>query len=70
MASVKNADYVERHIGSAEVRKVIIPDSYHMLTLDNQKELVAEETIRFFREKAESGRSSAEVDGGDFPYES
>ena len=51
LASLKNAEYVEKYIGSSEVRKVIIPDSYHMLTLDNQKELVADETIRFFKEQ-------------------
>ncbi len=51
LASLRNAEYVEQHIGASEVRKIIIPDSYHMLTLDNQKELVANETVRFFRER-------------------
>ena len=50
VVSTKNADYVERRIGSKNARKVLLDDSYHMVTLDNQKELVAEETIRFFRE--------------------
>ena len=50
IVSTKNADYVESRIGSRKVRKVILDDSYHMVTLDNQKEVVAEETIRFFRE--------------------
>ena len=49
IASVRNAEYVERNIGSKEVRKVLLEDSYHMLTLDNQKDYVAEETIRFFK---------------------
>ncbi|MDA8079032.1 MAG: alpha/beta fold hydrolase [Nitrospiraceae bacterium] len=49
LASIKNADYVESHIGSSDVRKVYIEDSYHMLTLDHQKNLVAEEVINFFR---------------------
>lgn len=50
VASIKNAEYVETHIGSSNVRKIYIKDSYHMLTLDKQKGLVAEETIKFFKE--------------------
>jgi carboxylesterase len=53
LASIKNADYVESHIGSSDVRKVYIKDSYHMLTLDNQKNLVAEEVINFFRDHSQ-----------------
>jgi carboxylesterase len=41
VASIKNADYVERNIGAATVRKVLIEDTYHMLTLDKQKDRVA-----------------------------
>lgn len=52
LASVKNADYVQAHIGSPKVKKILIKDSYHMLTLDKQKDFVAEETIRYFRENA------------------
>ncbi len=52
LVSVKNADYVERRIGSDTVRKVLLDDSYHMVTLDKQKEVVAEEIVRFFRETA------------------
>ncbi len=50
IVSTKNADYVERRIGSRNVRKIILDDSYHMVTLDNQKEVVAEEVTRFFKE--------------------
>jgi len=52
MASVRNADYVEHNIGSATVRKVLLKDTYHMLTLDNQKDYVADESVRFFRAAA------------------
>jgi len=41
---------VEKHIGSRKVRKIFLDDCYHMVTMDNQKALVAEETIRFFNE--------------------
>ena len=54
LTSPKNADYVEEKIGSTVVRKVILDDTYHMMTIDNQKDRVAEETIRFFREQISS----------------
>ncbi len=47
-ASVNNATYIERQIGSSSVRKVIIDDCYHMITIDNKREQVADETINFF----------------------
>lgn len=48
MASTRSADTVERDISSAIKRKVILHDSYHIITLDNEKELVADETVAFF----------------------
>jgi carboxylesterase len=51
LTSVKNPDYVESKIGSKIVRKIILDDSYHMMTIDNQKDRVAEETINFFMEQ-------------------
>jgi carboxylesterase len=51
LTSLKNPDYVEEKIGSKVVRKIILDDSYHMMTIDNQKDRVAEETIRFFKEQ-------------------
>ena len=51
LTSTKNPDFVEEKIGSQIVRKIILDDSYHMMTIDNQKDRVAEETIKFFREQ-------------------
>jgi carboxylesterase len=51
LTSIKNPDYVEAKIGSKIIRKIILDDSYHMMTIDNQKDRVAEETIRFFIEQ-------------------
>ena len=48
VASTASADYVERHIGSAVKRKLILHDSYHIITLDNEKETVADQTLAFF----------------------
>ena len=49
-ATVRSADFVEKHIGSKKVRKIFLDDCYHIVTMDNQKHIVAEETIRFFNE--------------------
>lgn len=48
-ASPRNADAAYAGIGSAHKRKILLGDSYHMITLDNERELVARETIRFFQ---------------------
>jgi carboxylesterase len=48
VASPKSADLVERSISSQFRRKVMLHDSYHIITLDNEKELVAAETVEFF----------------------
>ncbi len=47
MTSVKNAQYVFEHIGSPKKFLLILNDSYHMVTIDKQKEKVAAETIKF-----------------------
>jgi carboxylesterase len=48
VASLKSAEFVLENIGSDDVDFVLLHDSYHIVTLDNEKELVADETIRFF----------------------
>ncbi len=49
-STVRSADFVEKNIGSRKVRKIFLDDCYHILTLDNQRDVVARETIRFFDE--------------------
>jgi carboxylesterase len=48
VSSLKSADFVTDHIGSDKVVKVILHNSYHMVTLDNERERVADEAIKFF----------------------
>lgn len=48
VATPKSADLVERSIASAISKKIILHDSYHIITLDNEKERVAAETVAFF----------------------
>lgn len=49
VASTRSAEFVARNIQTSEVRTVLYRDSYHILTMDNDREAVAEETIAFFR---------------------
>jgi carboxylesterase len=51
VASLKSAEFVLENIGSKDVDFVLLHDSYHIVTLDNEKDLVAGETIRFFRDR-------------------
>ncbi len=48
VASPRSAHYIAQHIGSATVETVMLNNSYHMITVDNDREQVASETIRFF----------------------
>ena len=46
MASLKNAHYLQTHLGGV-VDTLVLDDSYHMVTLDQQRHVVAERTGRF-----------------------
>jgi carboxylesterase len=49
-ASPRNADVIYAGIASAHKRKIMLGDSYHIITMDNERDLVARETIRFFQQ--------------------
>lgn len=48
MTSFRNASYVFGRIGSTQKSLVILENSYHMITIDNEKDRVAAEVIGFF----------------------
>lgn len=48
VSTMRSADFVTDHIGSDRVVKIVLHDSYHMITLDNERGQVADETIKFF----------------------
>jgi len=48
MTSLKNARFVFKRIGSSNKSLVVLGNSYHMITIDNDKDRVAEELIEFF----------------------
>lgn len=47
MTSLKNAEYVFKNIASAHKSLVVLEDSYHIITIDREKDRVAQETINF-----------------------
>ncbi len=47
MTSLKNAEFVLNHIGSMNKSLIVIEDSYHMITIDKEKDRVAQEFIAF-----------------------
>jgi carboxylesterase len=54
-ASPKSAEFVVDRIGSRKVRKIFLDNSYHMITMDNDRELVAHETRDFFLQNIGAG---------------
>lgn len=47
MTSLKNAQYVLKNIASPNKSLVVLDDSYHMITIDKEKDKVAGEAIKF-----------------------
>ncbi len=43
----KNVGYVMRYLGSEQKRAVILEDSFHVITVDSEKERVADEVLNF-----------------------
>jgi carboxylesterase len=43
----RNVNFVLKHLGSAEKRCVILEESYHVITVDSEKEQVAAEVLSF-----------------------
>jgi|SRR5450830_14813 len=48
VATPRSANLVESRISSTVKKKIILKNSYHIITLDNEKETVAAETVDFF----------------------
>lgn len=47
-----NAEFIMAHLGIEEKRLIWLENSYHVATLDNDKELIAEETTAFIKAHA------------------
>ncbi|MFQ5683294.1 MAG: alpha/beta hydrolase [Candidatus Binatia bacterium] len=48
--SLRNVDFIEKQLGSKIKEKVILENSYHVVTVDFQKDKVADEIVRFFKQ--------------------
>ena len=56
-ASPRNPRLVASTIGSTFLRTIWLDDSYHMITSDNEREIVARETALFLRESEITSRT-------------
>jgi carboxylesterase len=48
VASRKNADYCEKHLGGPK-KKVLFHESYHIITVDRERNKVVQELVEFFK---------------------
>jgi len=48
MTSLRNANYILNHLASKDKSLVVLENSYHMITIDQDKDRVAAEIINFF----------------------
>ena len=55
----KNVDYLMRHLGSAQKRAVILEQSFHVITVDSEKERVSAEVTGFVSQFRAPSRKSA-----------
>ena len=53
VASLANVNYVRRYIGAEMFREIVVTDSYHMITIDNDREFSAMKTAQFFNSAAQ-----------------
>jgi carboxylesterase len=65
VASLANVSLVRHRIASDMIKEVIVEDSYHMITLDNDRDFAALKTIQFFndvaRQRAEEARALSQL---------
>jgi len=47
---IRNAEWLYKHISTTEKDMVYLGDSYHMITVDNERETVSQETARFLKQ--------------------
>ncbi len=48
LTSLRSANFLVEQIGGARARMVILEDSYHMICVDNDREIVAKNVLEFF----------------------
>src|SRR6266513_3964280 len=48
LTSLRSANFLVEAIGGARARMVVLEDSYHMVCVDNDREIVAKNVLEFF----------------------
>ena len=51
MTSLNNAQYLFDHLGSTDKSLVVLEDSYHMITVDKEKDKVVAQALKFLKDK-------------------
>jgi carboxylesterase len=60
MASIENARFLERAVGSARIETCYLDDTYHVLTLDRRKDDVARRIEEFVASRGASARAGGQ----------
>jgi carboxylesterase len=68
VASPANVTLLEQQLRTHSFRSVLLPDSHHMITIDNDRTQVIEETLRFVDRVADRPRGSARDPAADFAH--
>jgi carboxylesterase len=55
----RNVGFVMRHLGSADKRAIALEESYHVITVDSEKQRVAAETLEFIAQFRTRARATA-----------
>jgi carboxylesterase len=59
VTSVKNSQFIYERVGSSKKEMVLLDNSYHMITADQERDKVAEKMEKFFRGIYQPGGSNA-----------
>ncbi|HVN36496.1 MAG TPA: alpha/beta fold hydrolase [Casimicrobiaceae bacterium] len=54
VASLANVDYVRERVATTTFREIIVTNSYHMITLDNDRDHAALKTVQFFNTRGDN----------------
>jgi len=59
---VRNVELLQRH-AAADVKTVLLEDSYHMITVDRERDVVIDRPVEFFASLASSDADCAASQG-------
>jgi len=60
-ASLRNLEYMQNHLGGVS-QTLVLDDSYHIITLDRQRQLVVDRTVEFASQVEEYANGTCEDD--------